>query len=362
MAISSPAVTVRLGKRSYPIYIGNHILDQAQPLQQHIKAQQVALITDENVAPLFLPPLRKILKDYKLLTITLASGEQYKNLESAETIYKQLLENRFNRDATLIAVGGGVIGDITGFVAATYQRGVPFVQIPTTLLAQVDASVGGKTAVNHPLGKNMIGAFHQPQCVIIDIASLASLPEREYVSGIAEIIKYGIIRDSKLFQYLEQHIQDLISRSPEVLYDVIRASCLCKAAIVAKDEKEQGERALLNFGHSFAHAIETAMDYTLLHGEAVAIGMALATSVSAQLKRIDNSDAQRINNLIAATGLAIQIPKQLNYKQIIELMKIDKKISAGILKLVLVKSIGEAYQEAAPDDLILEQLLNNHRK
>ena len=321
------------------------------------------MISDSNVAPLFEPPLQKTLADYTLLSIVLSAGETYKTLETAETIYRKLLENGFNRDATLIAVGGGVVGDICGFVASTYQRGVPFIQMPTTLLSQVDASVGGKTAVNHLLGKNMIGTFYQPQCVIIDIAALASLPDREYKAGIAEVIKYGLIMDKNFFAYLEKHMDRILERDVATMQYVVQTACECKAEIVVQDEKDKGQRALLNFGHSFAHAIETAQTYKgLLHGEAVSVGMRMATQLSRQLGYIDAQVEERIVKILNFAGLPLDVPDGINPQQLHALMGQDKKMAQGKLRLVLLKSLGEAVLEEAPSlktmDAFLEKAMS----
>lgn len=354
-------VRVPLAEHNYPIYIGHHIFGNTEPLTQHVRGKQVAIISDTNVAPLFQPPLKKALEGYTLLNVVLATGEEYKTLDTAEIIYRQLLENNFNRDATLIAVGGGVIGDLCGFVAATYQRGIPFIQMPTTLLAQVDASVGGKTAVNHALGKNMIGAFYQPQCVITDIAALASLPGREYISGIAEIIKYGLIMDKNFFVYLEEHAQALYERDADVLHYVIKTSCQCKASIVAQDAMEHGRRAILNFGHSFAHAIETAQEYKgLLHGESVSVGMRLATQLSEQLGYTDARTTERVINILRATGLPLNIPEGIDLQQLGTIIKQDKKVASGQLRLVLLKSLGKAVLEQAPSTKDLDSFLRNN--
>jgi 3-dehydroquinate synthase len=345
---------------SYPIYIGNHMFDQLGPLEQHLNGQQVAIISDTNVAPLFEPPLKQILSDYTPLSIVLEADEKHKNLATVETIYRKLLENQFHRDATLIAVGGGVVGDICGFVASTYQRGISFIQMPTTLLSQVDASVGGKTGVNHALGKNMIGTFYQPQCVIIDIAALASLPDREYKAGIAEIIKYGLIMDDAFLEDLEQHMDALLDRDVDMMHRVVHKACECKAQIVMQDEKEKGPRALLNFGHSFAHAIETAQTYKgLLHGEAVSVGMRIATQLSCELGYVDAAASKRVTDILRAAGLPLDVPKGISSEQMIALMRQDKKVADGKIRLVLLKKIGEAILEEAPSPRMMDAFLEN---
>lgn len=343
-------IEVAVPGRAYPIYIGRHLLGASDPLIRHVHGRQVAIISDSNVAPLFEPPLQNTLGGYHVLSVVIPAGEQYKNLNSAETIYKQLLERKFNRDTTIIAVGGGMIGDLCGFVASTYQRGVPFIQVPTTLLAQVDASVGGKTAVNHSLGKNMIGTFYQPQCVIVDIAALASLPAREYRSGIAEIIKYGLIADKNFFEYLEENAEQLCERDTETLRYAIRSSCLNKANIVVADETDRGKRMLLNFGHTFAHAIETAQNYTqLLHGEAVAIGMRLATQLSCELGYVDKTVLERVINILDTVGLPTDIPDGVAPNELMVLMARDKKVADNTLQLVLLEELGRATLTPGPD-------------
>ena len=264
-------LTVNLGKRSYPIHIGDGLLSRKDLLLENVTGKQVMVVTNETIAPLFLDLLVKNLDGYTVETMIIPDGESYKSLETLNSIITRLLEKRFSRNCTLIALGGGVVGDITGFAAACYQRGVPFIQVPTTLLAQVDSSVGGKTAVNHPLGKNMIGAFHQPRAVIADTRVLESLSDREFCAGLAEVIKYGLIRDVVFFEWLDANIDLLLKRDPGALTHVIASSCHNKALVVSEDERESGLRALLNLGHTFGHAIETGLDYKgWLHGEAVA--------------------------------------------------------------------------------------------
>jgi len=275
-------LNVELKERSYPIFIGTGILGQAELIRPYIHGRQVMIVTNETIAPLYLELCKAALNDFQVESVILPDGEQYKNLDTLNSIFDALLTHRFNRHATLIALGGGVIGDITGFAASAYQRGIPFIQIPTTLLAQVDSSVGGKTAVNHPLGKNMIGAFYQPQCVIADIKTLNTLEDRQLKSGIAEVIKYGLINDPEFFSWLETNMDKLLQRDHEALTYAIKRSCQDKADIVSMDETEQGVRALLNLGHTFGHAIETGMGYgQWLHGEGVAAGICMAAHLSA---------------------------------------------------------------------------------
>ena len=335
---------VDLGSRSYPIYIGNDLLSQEKLLSPYISGRQVVIISNDTVAPLYMSKLQAVLKNSQTHKIILPDGESYKTLATIESIFDQLLEKKCARDVTVIALGGGVVGDITGFAAACYQRGVDFIQIPTTLLSQVDSSVGGKTGVNHPLGKNMIGAFYQPQCVLADISTLHTLPDRELSAGLAEVIKYGLIAKKPFFSWLENNIDRLIALDTDAIEYAVEQSCLCKAEIVANDEHEKnGQRALLNLGHTFGHAIETGMGYgNWLHGEAVGCGMVVAAQFSAKLGWLSNKDVVKISNLISAAKLPTQLPKELTPDKMIELMAIDKKVKDGRLHLVLLKNIGEA--------------------
>mgnify|MGYP001558351064 CR=1 FL=1 len=334
---------VSLGARSYPLFIGQNLLGELDLFKPYISGRQVMIITNDVVAPLYLKQLEHTLSAYELHSLVLPDGEKYKTLESATLVYTRLLETRCTRKVTLIALGGGVVGDITGFVAATYQRGVPFIQVPTTLLAQVDSSVGGKTGVNHPLGKNMIGAFYQPRCVVADTATLATLENRQLYSGIAEVIKYGLIRDSEFAYWLDQHLPRLLARAPDALAYAIQRSCENKADVVAKDELEEGQRALLNLGHTFGHAIETATHYTTwLHGEAVAVGMYMAAALSAALGWIKTSDLAFIEQLLIKARLPTRPPEGLSRARFLELMAVDKKVLDRRLRLVLLKSIGQA--------------------
>ena len=336
-------LNVDLGERSYPIYIGPRLLGQKQLLTQHIPGNSALVVTNETVAPLYLEKVTANLDGYKTKTLVLPDGEEYKNLDTLNTIYDCLLSNRFDRNSTLIALGGGVIGDITGFAAASYQRGIHLIQIPTTLLSQVDSSVGGKTAVNHPLGKNMIGAFYQPRAVIADIDTLHTLDDRQLSSGIAEVIKYGLIRDPEFLQWLETNIDKLVNRNTIALAYAIDRSCKNKAKVVAADEKETGQRALLNLGHTFGHAIETGMGYgKWLHGEAVASGMIIAARLSQKLGWIKQVDVERVIDLIERANLPVTAPSKMTPEQFIDLMSVDKKVSDGVLKLVLYKALGQA--------------------
>ena len=336
-------LTVDLGPRSYPIHIGQGLLRRPDLVSKRIRGKQVMVVSNETVAPLYLDNVKQMLNGFDLASVILPDGEQYKNLETLNSVFTSLLEHRFNRSCTLIALGGGVVGDITGFAAASYQRGIAFVQIPTTLLAQVDSSVGGKTGVNHPLGKNMIGAFHQPGCVLIDTDTLDTLDQRQFAAGLAEVIKYGLIRDAGFFTWLEQNIERLAARDKEALAFAIERSCTIKASIVAADERESGQRALLNLGHTFGHAIETGTGYgNWLHGEAVAVGIRMAADLSARHQWLTNSDALRIEKLLQSAGLPTSPPDGMNEEQFMKHMAVDKKVLDDGLRLVLLKAIGTA--------------------
>ncbi len=333
---------VDLGERSYPILIGAGLLGRAGILAPFLAGQQTMVVTNRTVAPLYLEALRSALGDVRVDVFELDDGETFKTLENYSRIIDALLDRRHNRSTTIVALGGGVVGDIAGFAAATYQRGVRCIQVPTTLLAQVDSSVGGKTAVNHPLGKNMIGAFHQPGCVLADTDTLATLPEREYRAGLAEVLKYGIIWDESFFSWMETSAAALLSRNPDVLAHAIRTSCATKAQVVAADEREGGLRAILNFGHTFAHAIETLTGYErLLHGEAVAIGMALAADCSVRHGMIAEREASRVSAAIRALGLPCEIPPGVGAQDMLGVMAVDKKAIDGRIRLVLTPRIGE---------------------
>ncbi|UCH48326.1 MAG: 3-dehydroquinate synthase [Betaproteobacteria bacterium] len=339
---------VSLDARSYPIVIGNGILDDSKLIAAHLTGDRVVVVTNDTIAPLFLERLESSLRKARVnvLAIKLPDGEQYKTWQTLNSIFDAMLAARCDRTTTIIALGGGVIGDVAGFAAATYQRGIAYIQIPTTLLAQVDSSVGGKTAINHPLGKNMIGAFYQPRLVIADIATLATLPERELAAGLAEVIKYGAIMDAEFFVWLEDNMDRLVAREPEALAQAVEVSCRCKAQIVAADEREAGTRAVLNFGHTFGHAIETGLGYgEWLHGEAVAAGMLLAARLSARQGEISNEDVSRLQTLLDRAGLPTKAPA-FGAKRYLELMGHDKKVHKGRLRLVLLRAIGEAYLSA----------------
>lgn len=330
-----------LGDRSYPIHIGQGLLARPELVAPHLGGR-VAVVTNEVVAPLYLEGVMAALKPFAPIAIVLPDGEQHKTLSGLDPIFTRLLAERCGRDTTLVALGGGVIGDMVGFAAACYQRGVPFIQIPTTLLAQVDSSVGGKTGVNHPAGKNMIGAFHQPRCVIIDTNTLQTLPDQELSAGLAEVLKYGLIRDTRFFEWLEQHMTGLLGRDQELLAEAIEQSCRHKAEVVATDERETGARALLNLGHTFGHAIETGAGYgAWLHGEAVAVGTMMAADLSRRLGWISDADVARIGAVTRAARLPLK-PPPMPRQRFLDLMAVDKKARAGRLRLVLLKAIGEA--------------------
>ncbi len=353
-----PTLQLDLGARSYPIYIDTDLLNDSELFSSHIRAKRVCIVTNAVVAPLYLANIKQKLADFELDEIILPDGEAEKSLANFERIMSHLLANEHGRDTTLIALGGGVIGDITGFAAACYQRGIDFIQVPTTLLSQVDSSVGGKTAVNHPLGKNMIGAFYQPKAVIIDIDSLATLPEREFNAGMAEVIKYGILGDYDFFVWLENNITAIKAGDKNTLAKVIEKCCQCKADIVASDETEVGVRALLNLGHTFGHAIEAEQGYgSWLHGEAVATGMVLAAKLAVAMNLLEVSDLYRIESLIKAFDLPLIAPETMGFDDFVCHMRRDKKNIGGKLRFIVPTAIG---QSEIRDDItqeILQQIL-----
>jgi 3-dehydroquinate synthase len=356
-------LTVALGDRSYPIYIGNDLLANPDLISPHISGRQVLIVTNVTVGSLYLNQVKNSLPDYEVQSLQLPDGEQYKNLDTLNLIYDKLLSSRFDRQCTLVALGGGVVGDITGFAAATYQRGVHFVQIPTTLLAQVDSSVGGKTGVNHALGKNMIGAFYQPRCVIADTGTLNTLDDQQLSAGIAEIIKYGLIGDPEFYHWLENNMEQLIQRDPNALAYAIERSCQDKADVVAADEKESGVRALLNLGHTFGHAIEAGMGYgSWLHGEAVATGMLMAADLSQRCGWISRDDVQRLEKLLRQARLPVRAPIELTVEKFLDLMAVDKKVQQGRINLVLLKKIGHAIVTGDYDPALLRATLEQHPK
>ena len=339
---SMAQINVELEDRSYPIFIGSGQI-AAVGISRYIQGNKVLIVTNTTVAKLYLSSLEEQLSDKQVDSIILSDGEQYKNIETLNSILTQLLENKHDRKTTLIALGGGVVGDITGFAAACYQRGVPFIQVPTTLLSQVDSSVGGKTAVNHPLGKNMIGAFYQPQAVVIDTDSLSTLPEREFSAGMAEVIKYGLIADADFFEWLEVNSAALKKGDQAALTFAIERSCINKAKIVSADETEQGVRAILNLGHTFGHAIETFQNYKgWLHGEAVATGMVMASKLSMMMSGLSQSEYDRVKNLIKSWSLPVAPPQDMTAEDFNLLMYRDKKVLDGELRLVLLRALGDA--------------------
>ena len=354
------ALRIDLGARSYPILIGTDILDQASSWDNLPEAAQALVVSNTTVAPLYAARLQQVLADRfrQVLCVELPDGEQHKTWQSLNRIFDALLEHQCDRKTVLFALGGGVVGDITGFAAACYMRGVPFVQVPTTLLAQVDSSVGGKTAINHPLGKNMIGAFYQPRRVVCDMATLATLPEREFSAGLAEIIKYGPIADMEFFDWLEQNMQALRARQHDVMRVAVQRSCEIKAWVVAQDEQEGGMRAILNFGHTFAHAIEAGLGFgTWLHGEAVGCGLVMAVHLSQQLGLVDAAFVNRTRRLVQAAGLPVQAPmlstdESTNTQAWLQHMRVDKKAEAGQIRFVVLAHPGQAALVSVPDAVV----------
>ncbi len=353
-------LNVELGPRSYPILIGQGLLRDHEVFRQHVAARDILIVSNTTVAPLYLRVLEDSLQPRKALTTLLPDGEAHKTLGTVGRILDVLVANRFGRDCVLVALGGGVVGDVAGFAAAIYQRGVCFVQVPTTLLAQVDSSVGGKTGVNHPGGKNLIGAFHQPSAVLADTHTLATLPARELRAGLAEVIKYGLICDRQFFAWLEEHADALLAGDPAALAHVIRRACEIKAAIVGRDEREHGERALLNLGHTFGHAVESATDYTQwLHGEAVGAGLVMAARMSQESGLLGMQDLERVMRLVTRMGLPVRVPG-LSPDAVLDHMRIDKKVQAGRIRLVLLRGIGAAFVTAEYDEVCLRRALESH--
>ena len=350
------SLTVALDARSYPIHIGSGLLSRADIIREHLEAPLAAIVSNETVAPLYLEALTSALRDLgvRVTEIVLPDGESHKDWQTLNLIYNALLDNRCERATTIIALGGGVIGDLAGFAAATYQRGIPYIQVPTTLLAQVDSSVGGKTGINHPLGKNMIGAFYQPRLVLADTHTLKTLPDRELRAGLSEIIKYGLIRDLSFFEWLETNLEKLLTRDTDALVYAIERSCASKAAVVAEDERESGVRALLNLGHTFGHAIEAGLGFgRWLHGEAVAAGTMMAADLSCRHGWLSEEEFARILALLQRAGLPTQGPA-LGADRYLDLMAMDKKVTAGKIRLVLLKKIGEGVisTEASEDEIL----------
>jgi len=351
--MNARTINVKLGERSYPIVIGSDLLGGNFDLNDHLAGGDCLIVSNETVAPLYLDKLKTNLASSDTRTVELPDGEEYKTIETANLVLDALVGGGANRDTTVIALGGGVVGDIAGFAAACYMRGVAFIQVPTTLLAQVDSSVGGKTGVNHPQGKNLIGAFHQPQIVLIDTSTLATLPARELRAGLAEVIKYGVITDAGFFAWLEDNVAALLDLDPDAVAYAVQRSCELKAEIVAEDEREAGRRALLNFGHTFGHAIEHCLGYgQWLHGEAVAAGMMMA----AKLSGIDGGDVKRLQNLLESARLPTK-PPAIGAQAMLDAMGMDKKVLRKQLRFVLLGELGSAHVSSDVDQLRLEKVL-----
>jgi 3-dehydroquinate synthase len=348
---------VELGRRSYPILIGAGLIARADLFDEHLFGRDVLLVSNATVAPLYASTLLGALGSRRVVEATLPDGEHHKTLANVARLIDVLVANRFGRDCTVIALGGGVVGDMAGFAAATYQRGVAYMQVPTTLLAQVDSSVGGKTGVNHPGGKNLIGAFHQPNAVLADVRTLATLPQRELRAGLAEVLKYGLICDAPFFEWLEAHVTELLARDAEALTHVIRRSCEIKAQIVGRDEFEHGERAVLNLGHTFAHAIEAATGYERwLHGEAVGAGLLIAATLSRESGLMAAADVERIKRILVRIGLPVDT-REVTVAAAIAHMKIDKKVLDGRVRFVVPRAIGECFISADYSDAALQRTL-----
>lgn len=353
-------LSVELGERSYPIHIGCGLLSMAALLSPHFKQKKAVVVTNTTVGPLYLDSLTATLAQIgvSVIPVVLPDGEQYKTWETLNQIFDALLGNHCERSTMLLALGGGVVGDMGGFAASCYQRGMPFIQVPTTLLSLVDSSVGGKTAINHPLGKNMIGAFYQPKLVLADISTLKTLPERELKAGLAEVIKYGLIRDPEFFAWLEGNIERLLAGDEEALAYAVHRSCQNKAEVVAADERESGERALLNLGHTFGHAIETGLGYGVwLHGEAVAAGTLIAAELSCRLGWMTGEDVQRIAALFLRAGLPVRGPA-MGAARYLELMRHDKKVQDGKLRLVLLNAVGKAVVSDVADEGLIGEAID----
>ena len=353
-------VQVALGERSYPLHIGPHLLQRRELLAPHLGSGRAVVVTNDTVAPLYGEPTRQLLGDRYADQIVLPDGEQHKHLDTVARIYDHLLQGHHDRNTTLVALGGGVIGDITGFAAATYQRGIRFVQIPTTLLAQVDSSVGGKTGVNHPLGKNMIGAFYQPVCVLADTSVLHTLPPRQVKAGLAEVLKYGLLGDADFFAWLERNAEAILALTAAELTRVIRLCCEMKAAVVASDEREHGSRALLNLGHTFGHAIEAATGYgSVLHGEAVAMGIVMAADLSCRIGWLEPAMARRVRHVIEQVfGMPAVPPAGITAPRYLELMAADKKAQQGRIRFILLRAIGAASITTEVEPALLEATLH----
>jgi 3-dehydroquinate synthase len=357
---SPQTLVIDLGRCSYPIVIGEGLLADADLVARHVAARDVLIVTNETVGPLYAARLLASLAGKRVRLLELPDGEQYKTLTVLERVFDALIEARLNRDACVVALGGGVVGDMAGFAAACYQRGVDFVQVPTTLLAQVDSAVGGKTGVNHPGGKNMIGAFHQPRAVLSDLGTLRTLPPRELRAGLAEVIKYGLIDDADFLGWIEDNVTALLGLDMHALAQAVRRSCEIKARIVAADEREHGQRALLNLGHTFGHAIETAAGYgEWLHGEAVAMGMLIAADMSQRLGYIGAADVARVRELLGRAGLPTTAPA-IGAARALDLMGMDKKVQQGRIRLVLMRKLGEGVVTGEYPAAALQATLHGH--
>ena len=344
MSDKTKILNVELGDKSYPIYIGIDLLSMKSLFVDQIQGRQVMIVTNKTIAPLYLDKLTSILDGFNVQSVILPDGEEFKKLETLNKVFDALLEAKFDRTSTLIALGGGVIGDITGFAAASYQRGVGFIQVPTTLLSQVDSSVGGKTGINHELGKNMIGAFYQPKAVIIDVNTLDTLSNQEFSAGMAEVIKYGLLGNAEFLSMLEANIESIMARKKDLIIEVIFNCCQDKARIVELDEFEKGKRALLNLGHTFGHGIENAFGYgNYLHGEAVSIGMVMAAKLSKDEGNLSHEETLRVESILSKADLPISINKSIDSETLITAMSLDKKSIDGKIRLVLLKSLGDSY-------------------
>ena len=344
MSDKTKILNVELGDKSYPIYIGIDLLSMKSLFVDQIQGRQVMIVTNKTIAPLYLDKLTSILDGFNVQSVILPDGEEFKTLETLNKVFDALLEAKFDRTSTLIALGGGVIGDITGFAAASYQRGVGFIQLPTTLLSQVDSSVGGKTGINHELGKNMIGAFYQPKAVIIDVNTLDTLSNQEFSAGMAEVIKYGLLGNADFLSMLEANIESIMDRKKDLIIEVIFTCCQDKARIVELDEFEKGKRALLNLGHTFGHGIENAFGYgNYLHGEAVSIGMVMAAKLSKDEGNLSHEETLRVESILSKADLPISINKTIDSETLITAMSLDKKSIDGKIRLVLLKSLGDSY-------------------
>ena len=360
MSDKSKILNVELADKSYPIYIGSNLLSSKSLLSDHIQGKQVMIVTNTTIAPLYLEKLKDALSDFNVESVVLPDGEEFKTLETLNKVFDALLKAKFDRSSTLVALGGGVVGDITGYAAASYQRGINFIQVPTSLLSQVDSSVGGKTGVNHELGKNMIGAFYQPKAVIIDVDTLDTLSDQEYSAGMAEVIKYGLLGNADFFSMLETNIESIMARNKDLIIEIIFNSCKDKASIVALDEFERGKRALLNLGHTFGHGIENAFGYgNYLHGEAVSIGMVMAAKLSMDEGHLSHEDAIRVESILSKANLPITIKKSIDSETLIEAMSLDKKSIDGKIRLVLLKALGNSYLTDSYSKENFNKVVNN---